>query len=345
MTTPRHIRQAVFGAGASAMAATAFAAAVPDYGPNLERFEYPHEVRRFSLDTQGQKLEMAYMDVAPARPNGRTVVLMHGKNFCGATWEGTIEALTGEGYRVVAPDQIGFCKSDKPASYQFTFHQLAANTHALLEHLDVRHAVVMGHSMGGMLATRYALMYAKETDALVLVNPIGLEDWKQRGVPYRTVDQWYASEQKTGFDGMKKYQKGTYYAGQWRPEYDRWVLMAAGMLQDPQARKRVAWNQALTYDMIYTQPVVHEFRDIAVPTTLLIGERDNTAPGKDAAPPEVAKRLGNYARLGPEAARAIPGARLVAFPEMGHSPQIQDPKRFHEALIESLDDMASRGRR
>ncbi|SAI28703.1 3-oxoadipate enol-lactone hydrolase [Bordetella ansorpii] len=345
MTTPRRIRRAVFGAGACAMAATAFAAEVPDYGPNLERFEYPHEVRRFSLDTQGQTLEMAYMDVAPARPNGRTVVLMHGKNFCGATWEGTIKALSDEGYRVVAPDQIGFCKSDKPASYQFTFHQLAANTHALLAHLGVHHAVVMGHSMGGMLAARYALMYAKETDALVLVNPIGLEDWKQRGVPYRTVDQWYAGEQKTGFDGMKQYQQRTYYAGQWRPEYDKWVLMAAGMLQDPQARKRVAWNQALTYDMIYTQPVVHEFRDIAVPTTLLIGERDNTAPGKDAAPPEVAKRLGNYARLGPEAARAIPGARLVTFPEMGHSPQIQDPKRFHQALIESLDGMASRGGR
>ena len=64
---------------------------------------------------------MAYMDVKPARPNGRTAVLLHGKNFCGATWQGTIAALTDAGYRVIAPDQIGFCKSSKPAQYQFSF--------------------------------------------------------------------------------------------------------------------------------------------------------------------------------------------------------------------------------
>lgn len=339
MTIPLRIRQAVLGAGTCVAAAGAIAATeVPDYGPNLERFEYPHEVKRFALDSQGQKLSMAYMDVAPAKPNGRTVVLMHGKNFCGATWEGTIKALNEQGYRVVVPDQIGFCKSDKPAAYQFSFHQLAFNTHALLQHLGIERAAVVGHSMGGMLASRYALMHAAHTDGLVMVNPIGLEDWKQEGVPYRSIDQWYERELKANFEGMKKYQQGTYYAGQWRPDYDKWVLMAAGMLQG-EGRERVAWNQALTYDMIYTQPVVHEFGDIEVPTTLLIGEKDNTAPGKDAASPEVAKRLGDYAQLGPRTAKAIPDAKLVTFPELGHSPQIQDPQRFHQALLEALKGM------
>lgn len=84
--------------------------AVPDYGPRLERFNYPHQVSEFKLTSQGQSLSMAYMDIRPERPNGRTAVLLHGKNFCGATWEGTIDALTNAGYRVVAPDQIGFCK-------------------------------------------------------------------------------------------------------------------------------------------------------------------------------------------------------------------------------------------
>ena len=52
----------------------------------------------------------------PAQPNGHTVVLLHGKNFCSATWEGSIQALSGAGYRVIAPDQIGWCKSTKPAA-------------------------------------------------------------------------------------------------------------------------------------------------------------------------------------------------------------------------------------
>jgi len=69
---------------------------------------------------------MGYMDVpAKGRPNGHTVVLLHGKNFCGATWETTIAVLSGAGYRVVVPDLIGFCSSTKPAHYQYSFQQLA----------------------------------------------------------------------------------------------------------------------------------------------------------------------------------------------------------------------------
>ncbi|MBV7485162.1 alpha/beta fold hydrolase [Bordetella sp. BOR01] len=329
----------IIAVGALSFAASVHAQpAVPDYGTRLERFDYPYQVGEFNLASQGQQLSMAYMDIWPERSNGRTAVLLHGKNFCGATWEGTIRALTRAGYRVVAPDQIGFCKSSKPAAYQYSFHQLAANTHALLQTLGIERAVVMGHSMGGMLATRYALMYPGQVDALVMVNPIGLEDWKAKGVPYRTVDEWYARELKTSYTGIKKYQQNTYYAGTWKPEYDRWVAMAAGMVQG-EGREQVAWSQALTYDMLYTQPVVHEFGQIRVPTLLLIGEQDNTAPGKDAATPQVAATLGNYAALGPATAQAIPGARLVAFPELGHSPQIQEPQRFHERLVQELDQM------
>src|SRR5262245_59270612 len=118
----------------------------PAYGPELQGFEYPFPVERYRFSSQGQELEMAYLDVKPSNPNGRTVVMLHGKNFCAATWEGAIKALTAAGYRVIAPDQIGFCKSSKPERYQFTVQQLAGNTHALLASLGIEHAVMMGHS-------------------------------------------------------------------------------------------------------------------------------------------------------------------------------------------------------
>ncbi|WP_207459973.1 alpha/beta hydrolase [Azospirillum sp. SYSU D00513] len=315
--------------------------ASPAYGPNLEQFPYPFPVERFEFDSQGQRLSMAYMDVKPERPNGRTVLLLHGKNFCGATWEGTIRPLAAAGYRVVVPDQVGFCKSTKPAHYQYSFHQLAANTRALADRLGIGRVTVMGHSMGGMLAMRYALVHPDGLDGLVLVNPIGLEDWKAEGVPYQSVDSWYQSELKTSAEGIRAYQKATYYSGEWRPEYDRWVEMLAGMYRG-EGRELVAWNQALTYDMVYTQPVVHELEKIRVPTLLLIGERDNTAIGKALAPPEVQKRLGNYAELGPRTASRIPNATLVRFPELGHSPQIQQPARFNAALLEGLERLGAR---
>ncbi|GCB03213.1 alpha/beta fold hydrolase [Ralstonia sp. SET104] len=322
----------------SMAAAAAQAAATetgPVYGPRLEGFEYPAPVKLFKFESQGSALEMAYLDVAPRQPNGQVAVLLHGKNFCAATWEGTIQALTGAGYRVIAPDQIGFCKSSKPRAYQYTFQQLAHNTHALLASLGIGQAIMIGHSTGGMLATRYALMYPTEVSRLVMINPIGLEDWKAKGVPSMTVDQWFSREKQTTAERIRVYEQSTYYAGQWRAEYEPWVQMLAGMYRGPE-RDLVAWNSALLYDMIYTQPVVYEFGQLRPATLLLIGQKDTTAIGKDAAPPQARAQLGHYPELGRAAAKAIPRATLVELPNAGHAPQIQDPDALHNALLDWL---------
>lgn len=320
----------------AALAAPALAQQQPAYGPRLEGFDYPHPVQRYAFSAQQQDLEMVYMDVAPTgQANGQTAVLLHGKNFCAATWEDTIVALTRSGYRVIAPDQVGFCKSSKPRHYQFSLAGLADNTHALLSSLGIDKAVIVGHSMGGMLAIRYALMFPGEVSHLALVDPLGLEDWKAVGVPYQSVDQWYAGELKTSFESIKQYQLDVYYAGTWKPAFERWARMQAGLYAG--AGKEInAWDQALTYDMVYNQPVVYELPRIAVPTTLFIGLKDRTAIGKGKAPPQIRAKLGNYPVLGKRAAAAIPDAKLVEFDDLGHSPQVQDPARFNAALLKAL---------
>lgn len=305
------------------------------YGEHLEGFKYPYPLQYFNFSSQQQNLKMGYMDVQPKKPNGQTVVVLHGKNFCGATWEETISFLTQNGYRVIAPDQIGFCTSSKPDHYQYSFQQLAENTHALLDKLGVKQPILLAHSTGGMLATRYALMYPKETKLLGMVNPIGLEDWKAKGVPYRSIDQWYQRELKVSAESIKAYELKTYYQGQWKPEYDKWVDMLAG-LNTGKGHEKVAWNSALIYDMIFTQPVYYEFSHLKVPTVLYIGTGDTTAIGSDIAPPEVKQKIGQYSVLGKEAAKLIPNAELIEFAGMGHSPQMQNPKLFHEALIKTL---------
>jgi pimeloyl-ACP methyl ester carboxylesterase len=307
----------------------------PAYGAEMEGFDYPHPVQRFQFSSQGAALQMAFMDVAPNHPNGRTVVLMHGKNFCSATWEQTITVLAGKGYRVIAPDQIGFCKSSKPAHYQYSFEQLAANTNALLHSVGVQHAIIAGHSTGGMLAIRYALMYPGETDQLVLVDPIGLEDWQAKGVPWVGVDRWFEEDKKTTADSIRKYEQDTYYAGQWRPDYDRWVQMLAGLYRGPDC-ELVAWNSALLFDMIFDQPVVYDLPRLKPPTLLIIGDEDRTAIGKEFAPPEVRAVIGHYPELAKSAGRAIPHVTVIEFPGLGHAPQIQDPEKFHNVLVEWL---------
>src|SRR5256885_14919447 len=145
---------------------------------------------------------MSYLDVRPQRPNGRTVVLLHGKNFCAGTWEATIRVLSETGYRVVAPDQIGFCKSTKPERYQYSFQQLAANTHALLEHLGVKRIVLVGHSTGGMVAARHEMVYSRGVEQILIVNPIGLEGLERLGVPLRRAGSCVQGEMTNGAGGV-----------------------------------------------------------------------------------------------------------------------------------------------
>jgi pimeloyl-ACP methyl ester carboxylesterase len=302
----------------------------------LSDYAYPYDVSMRRFESQGEQLEMAYMDVGPppGKANGHAVLLLHGKNFSGAYWGSTIEALVADGYRVIVPDQIGFGKSSKPRNFQFSFQELAIQTRALLSDLGVDRSAVVGHSMGGMLATRYALMFPDHTDTLTLVNPIGLEDWKTV-VPYATVDQIYRNELKKTPASVKAYMQKAYFDGKWRPAYDPLIEIQGGWTLGPD-HDLTAWISALTADMIFTQPVVYEFPLISVPVLLIIGTRDRTALGRDRVSPEIATTLGDYSVLGRRAARTIRDAELVELNNIGHVPQYEAFGDYITALKDFL---------
>ena len=303
---------------------------------DLENYEYPFAVDFFEINAQKETYKMAYMYVKAKKPNGKTVVLLHGKNFNGAYWETTINALNKKGFNVLVPDQIGFGKSSKPDHFQYSFQQLAQNTKRLLDTLEIENATILGHSMGGMLATRFALMYPECTKNLVLVNPIGLEDWKLK-IPYVSINDWYEQELKKDYEGIKKYQQESYYAGDWNEEYAKWAKILAGWTLNENYSK-IAWNAALTYDMILTQPVVYEFQALKVPTLLIIGTRDRTALGKNLVTEEVKATMGLYDQLGKETAAKIPNSKLVEIPDTGHLPHIEAFKEFIDPLTDYLEN-------
>ena len=300
----------------------------------LSNYSYPYPVKFIKLDVQQQKLSMAYMDVKPDNYNGHNILLFHGKNFNGAYWQTTIEALTREGYRVIVPDQVGFGKSSKPAHFHYTFQQLALNTKFLLDTLNVTKTTVLGHSMGGMLATRFALMFPGITEKLVLENPIGLEDWKLK-VPYKPVQWWYKNELEKDYEKIRSYQESSYYDGKWKPEYDEWVNLLAGWTLNSDYN-RIAWNAALTYDMIFTQPVLYEFDQLQMPTLLIIGTRDRTALGRPLVSKEVRETMGLYDQLGKKTQKAIPNARLVEIENVGHLPHIESFAEFISPLLKFI---------
>jgi pimeloyl-ACP methyl ester carboxylesterase len=185
------------------------AAAREPYGIALEGFAYPYPVSLLPLVNDGERVTMAYMDVAPAQPNGRTVVLLHGRNFPSSYWAPVIRTLSEAGYRVVVPDQIGFGKSSKPQG-ELHFDTLARNTITLLDHLQIAKADIVAHSLGGMLGVRIARAFPDRINQLILTAPIGLEDYRIY-VPPTPTDKIIENEDKLTAEGYRK-QLETNYA-------------------------------------------------------------------------------------------------------------------------------------
>jgi pimeloyl-ACP methyl ester carboxylesterase len=303
-------------------------------GIALEEADYPFRVRFLPLVLEGQDVRMAYMDVAPSAPsNGRSVLLLHGKNFGGDFWEGTARTLASAGYRVVMPDQVGFGKSAKPA-LAYSFDLLAANTAKLLDTLGISKATVVGHSMGGLLAARFALSFPARTEALVLVNPIGLESYAP-ALPAATLERLYRDE-LANTDVVKIRAFYRKYVAVWNaPLYEPFVQERTRVTLGAEY-PRWAMASALTYRMILEQPVRPEFPRIAARTLLVIGQADRTVVAAAYMPEEARASLGNYPELGRAAKRDIPGAKLIEVPGVGHLPPLESPGPFRAALLDFL---------
>jgi len=300
---------------------------------SLEEYEYPYKVDFLPITIEGQDLRMAYMDVPPVgKGNGRAVMLLHGKNFFGAYWKETIQVLSQHGYRVIIPDQIGFGKSSKP-NIHYSFHLYAKTTKKLLDFLGVKQIAVVGHSMGGMLATRFSLMYPEAVTHLILEDSIGLEDYRTF-VPYATVEDLYRQEMEATPESILRFHKGYYV--HWQPQYGEYAEVAARWRLSGEY-PRLAMASALTYEMIYEQPVCYEFANLSVKTLVIVGEKDRTVVGKGRVPKEVLSKVGQYPELGRRTAARIPGSTLLEIPDVGHIPHFEAAERFHEELLSFLE--------
>ena len=294
-----------------------------------EDVAYPHAVSYLPLTLYGQEVRMAFMDVPPmGTPNGHTVVLLHGNNFAGFYYGGPIDVLRKEGFRVVVPDQIGYGRSSKPI-IPYNFNDMARNTRLILQSLKIDRAMIVGHSMGGMLAARFATQYPAVTERLVLYNPIGLSD-ARFDRPWESTDEAYkrtlASTYQTVRAGIMRYV--AHNPAAWTPEFEKYTRIRYAWTLSAEW-PRLAMVQTLLSQVIYADPVVYDWEHIKAPT-LVFGGAEDVLPGSAAL----------FRQRMQIVVERIPGghARLHLIPGVGHVPHLEAPDKTYPPLVAFLKE-------
>jgi len=294
-----------------------------------EDVPYPYPVSYLPLTLYGQDVRIAFMDVPPlGPPNGHTVVLFHGNNFAGFYFGSTIDAIRKAGFRVIAPDQIGYGRSSKPI-IPYNFHDMARNSRLILDSLKIDKAMIVGHSMGGMLAARFATQYPGVTERLVLYNPIGLTD-PRYSRPWDSTDDSYkrtlASTYPTIRASIMRYVAHNEAA--WTPEFEAYTRVRYAWTLGADW-PRLAMVQTLINQVQYLDQVVDDWAHIKAPT-LVFGGAEDTLPGSAALFRERMKFVTDTIPNG--------NARLLLIPGLGHVPHMEAPEKTFPPLVAFLKE-------
>ncbi len=269
--------------------------------------------------------------MAEAGAGGRPLLLLHG--FTGAKEDFTdwLDSLAALGWHAVAPDQRGHGDSDQPeAESAYSFERFVDDAVALVDALGWDRFVLLGHSMGGMIAQLLAVRSPQRLRGLVLM------DTHHRGIK---IDEGLAdlAAAVAKADGMEALADAMDALAAASPEAAPLGSAADARLRAERpgyaefGRRKLLASSPAMYTAIMPALVRRDgspdrLADLAaleVPTLVLVGEQDTP-----------------FLRASDRMADAIAGAELVVIPGAGHSPQFEAPETWWDALTGFLDSLA-----
>jgi pimeloyl-ACP methyl ester carboxylesterase len=241
--------------------------------------------------------------------SGRPLVLVHGFALDTRMWNDQFQIFAQQ-YEVLRCDLRGFGKSSLPAEA----YGHAADLKALMAHLDIQQADLIGLSLGGMVVVDFALSYPESVNHLVTVDGLfGGFHWstewdtrtglvweiaREKGTP-AAKESWLDHPM---FQPIREKPEKAARLNQMVADYSGWHFVH----EDPR--------------MSLKPPAVLRLNQINVPTLVILGERD----------------LPDFHHMADEMARQIPNARKTVLPNVGHMSNMEDPDGFNKSVLAFL---------
>lgn len=242
-------------------------------------------------------------------PNGPPLILIHGYSASAADWNAWAERL-GDTYRIIAIDLPGHGLTRTPKGYHASVDGYVEAVNALVGHLDLGRFILVGSSLGGETAWRFALAHPQQLRGLVLVGAAGWPLPEPKGaesVLYAALKLPAARSLAQSIDDRAMIRDGL------KAAFENPALVTPALIDRYTDLSRAPGHRAilLSLDDDGVTATTARLSAIAAPTLVMAGTKDRLIPASDA------RRF----------AAAIPGAMLVLYKDIGHLPMEEIPDR------------------
>jgi pimeloyl-ACP methyl ester carboxylesterase len=291
----------------------------PDTDPAAMKAKYGDGASRFVQLEPG--LNVHYRD--EGKSDGRVVMLIHGSNASLHTWEPWV-ALLGKHYRIISLDLPGHGLTGVNPAGVYDNQSYVAVVDALLNKLDIAKAVIGGNSMGGGVSWMYALAHPEKTEALLLVDAGGQPQARSGNLPigFRLMRMPVIKEAARVIAPRSIFESSINTTMSVKSKIDDRLIDRYWELN------RYPGNREATMKR-FGDPGSRNYGTketlaaIKVPVMIMWGEEDNLIPVSSAK----------------WFAEAIPGAKLVIYPKVGHIPMEEIPERSAADVKAWLDGL------
>ncbi len=293
--------------------------------------------RMIELPRMGAKYQLGaanHVSVIEMNPEGqRTIVFLHGLGSYVSFWRFQLDAFAAQGYHVVAFDQLGYGKSDKPSVFPYTMEAMSEVVDEVMEVLKLDHAALVGHSMGGEVAMATAIRFPSRVERLVLTSPAGFEAFSPRE------KAWFQSAVNTIFVkstpeyGIWGSVRLANFA-RWRDELEFLIEERVRLIKSADFDKYAYAQVRSINGLTHNDFVRDNLKAIKAPTLIVFGEDDRLIPN-------VFLHGGRAREMMTYGAEHIAGAKLEGFGGCGHTVQMDCPDLYNSTVTAFLKDTAA----